>query len=71
MSAKYKTPYYREHEVPKGAYDKNSLPVQDHMDALMSMMNPTHQALRELENHLDDVFEKHHGGNCDDDMDEY
>ncbi len=56
------SPYYREHEVPPGAYSNNRLPCQKSMDYHMSMLNPTHRVLRSLESHLDSVFEKHHGG---------
>lgn len=63
------TPYYREHEVPPGAYDSNRLPSAPAMDYFMSMMNPNHSEMRRLENHLDSVFEKHHGGAMDMDDD--
>jgi len=60
-----KIPYYREHEVPTHTYDNNRLPDFECMDALMSMMDPTHKTMRSLENHLDTIFEKHHGGSLD------
>lgn len=56
------TPYYREHEIPPGAYDTNRLPCSESMDYFMSQLNPTHHVMRQLENHLDSIFEKHHGG---------
>jgi len=59
------TPYYREHEAPPEAYMNNRLPSARSMDYFMSRMNPTHEVMRSLERHFDSVFEKHHGGDMD------
>jgi hypothetical protein len=54
--------YYRPEEAPPLAFDPRGFPTKERMDYHMSMLNPTHQAFRALESHLDSVFEKHHGG---------
>jgi len=63
-------PFFHREDAPNNAFDNGGFPTKARMDYHSSMLNPNHEAFRQLGSHLDSVFEKHHGGAMEPDFDE-